>query len=100
MSNREQYAPGPAAGADVKKDGDAWTLVLVRELRHPPALVWRALTDPKELAEWAPRLCELAAEASEPAADLRGSVEYKRDLVRVLTARALRTALQRAAAAH
>jgi aerobic carbon-monoxide dehydrogenase medium subunit len=38
---------------------------------------------------------ELAAEASEPAADLRGSVEYKRDLVRVLTARALRRALER-----
>jgi carbon-monoxide dehydrogenase medium subunit len=39
----------------------------------------------------------LAAEASEPAADLRGSVEYKKDLVRVLTARALRRALARAA---
>jgi aerobic carbon-monoxide dehydrogenase medium subunit len=41
------------------------------------------------------RAAELAAEASEPAADLRGSVEYKRDLVRVLTARALRRALER-----
>ena len=28
--------------------------VLVRELRHPPAKVWQALTDPKELREWAP----------------------------------------------
>jgi aerobic carbon-monoxide dehydrogenase medium subunit len=35
----------------------------------------------------------LAAEASEPAEDLRGSVAYKRDLVRVLTGRALRRAL-------
>ena len=42
------------------------------------------------------RAAELAAEASEPAADLRGSVEYKKDLVRVLTARALRKALERA----
>jgi carbon-monoxide dehydrogenase medium subunit len=42
------------------------------------------------------RAAELAAEASEPAADLRGSVDYKRDLVRVLTARALRKALERA----
>jgi aerobic carbon-monoxide dehydrogenase medium subunit len=41
------------------------------------------------------RAAELAAEASEPAADLRGSVEYKRDLVRVLTARALRRTLER-----
>jgi carbon-monoxide dehydrogenase medium subunit len=39
---------------------------------------------------------QLAAEASDPAADLRGSVEYKRDLVRVLTGRAIRRALERA----
>ena len=38
----------------------------------------------------------LAAESSEPSADLRGPVEYKKDLVRVLTARALRKALERA----
>jgi len=54
MSNRETYAPGPAAGARVEKNNDAWTLVLVRELRHPPAMVWEALTDPAQLAEWAP----------------------------------------------
>jgi carbon-monoxide dehydrogenase medium subunit len=42
------------------------------------------------------RAAKLAAEASQPAEDLRGSVEYKRDLVRVLTGRALRRALERA----
>lgn len=42
------------------------------------------------------RAAQLAADASEPAADLRGSIEYKKDLVRVLTARALRRALARA----
>jgi carbon-monoxide dehydrogenase medium subunit len=42
------------------------------------------------------RAAKLAAEAAQPAEDLRGSVEYKRDLVRVLTARALRRAIQRA----
>ena len=42
------------------------------------------------------RAAQLAAEASQPAEDLRGSVEYKRDLVRVLTGRALRRALERA----
>lgn len=42
----------------------------------------------------------LAAEAAEPAEDLRGSVEYKRDLVRVLTGRALRRAVQRASEAR
>ena len=36
------------------------------------------------------------AHASQPSADLRGSVEYKKDLVRVLTARALRKAIERA----
>jgi carbon-monoxide dehydrogenase medium subunit len=38
----------------------------------------------------------LAAGAAQPSEDLRGSVEYKKDLVRVLTARALRKALARA----
>jgi carbon-monoxide dehydrogenase medium subunit len=38
----------------------------------------------------------LAAKDSQPTADLRGSVEYKRALVRVLTQRALQQALQRA----
>jgi len=54
MSSREKYMPGPAAGADVKKEGETWTLVLVRELRHPPATVWQALTDPAQLSQWAP----------------------------------------------
>ena len=55
MTNREQqYAPGPAGGAQVRKDGEKWTLILVRELRHAPEKVWQALTDPKHLREWAP----------------------------------------------
>jgi carbon-monoxide dehydrogenase medium subunit len=37
-----------------------------------------------------------AAEEAEPTEDIRGTVEYKRDLVRVLAARALRKALERA----
>jgi uncharacterized protein YndB with AHSA1/START domain len=54
MSNREKFTPGPAAGAKVEKDGEKWTLVLVRDLRHAPAKVWSALTDPDQLREWAP----------------------------------------------
>ena len=54
MIEHEQYAPGPARGAQVKKDGDKWTLILVRELRHSPEKVWQALTDPANLREWAP----------------------------------------------
>jgi len=54
MTNPAKYEPGPAAGADVQKDGDRWTLILVRQLRHEPALVWQALTDPAQLSQWAP----------------------------------------------
>jgi len=48
MSSRAQYAPGAARGAEVRRDGDRWTLILVRELRHPAKDVWEALTDPEE----------------------------------------------------
>jgi uncharacterized protein YndB with AHSA1/START domain len=54
MTSREQYAPGAASGAEIRKDGANWTLVLVRDLRHPPAKVWKALTEPEQLREWAP----------------------------------------------
>ncbi len=54
MLDREQYAPGPANLARVQKDGEKWTLILVRELRHSPEKVWEALTDPTQLREWAP----------------------------------------------
>src|SRR5580658_3242575 len=46
--------PGEANLAQVHKDGDKWTLILVRELRHSPEKVWEALTDPVHLREWAP----------------------------------------------
>src|SRR5579864_887820 len=54
MIDREQYEPGPASGAQVRRDGEKWTLILVRELRHSPEKVWHALTDPAHLREWAP----------------------------------------------
>ncbi|HEX3684910.1 MAG TPA: SRPBCC domain-containing protein [Bryobacteraceae bacterium] len=54
MTDHEQYTPGPASGAEVQKNGEKWTLILVRELRHAPEKVWQALTDPAHLREWAP----------------------------------------------
>lgn len=54
MTTRQQYAPGPASGARVEKNGEQWTLIIVRELHHAPEKVWRALTDPNELRDWAP----------------------------------------------
>jgi uncharacterized protein YndB with AHSA1/START domain len=54
MTARAQYTPGPANMAHVEKDGEKWTLVLVKELRHSPEIVWEAITDPVQLREWAP----------------------------------------------
>src|SRR5437868_13818375 len=59
MTDREQYTPGPARGAQIRKDRgqngeEKWTLILVRELRHSPEKVWQAITDPAHLREWAP----------------------------------------------
>jgi uncharacterized protein YndB with AHSA1/START domain len=57
--NREQYTPGPASGAQIRKGRgkhgeEKWTLILVRELCHSPEKVWQAITDPAHLREWAP----------------------------------------------
>ena len=59
MTDRALYTPGPASGAQIRKDRgqngeEKWTLILVRELRHSPEKVWEALTDPVHLREWAP----------------------------------------------
>jgi carbon-monoxide dehydrogenase medium subunit len=55
------------------------------------ALIGQALND--EVLEAAGRA---AAEECDPSNDLRGTVEYKRDLTRVLTKRAVRRAVERA----
>src|SRR5579862_3537093 len=54
MTDRDQYTPGPARGVEVRKHGEKWTLILVRELRHSPEKVWQALTNPEQVREWAP----------------------------------------------
>ncbi len=54
VATRADYQPGAAIDADVRRDGSRWTLVFVRQLRHPPSKVWLALTDPSSLREWAP----------------------------------------------
>ena len=52
--DRDEYQPSPIANVAVEEEGDGATLVFVRELRHAPERVWRVLTDPAELREWAP----------------------------------------------
>lgn len=54
MTNRASYSPGPANIAHVEKDGDTWTLTVVRTMHHAPEKVWAALTDPAQLQQWAP----------------------------------------------
>lgn len=48
------YNPAPADANITNREGDLWTLVLVRELHHSPDRVWQALTDPDQLKEWSP----------------------------------------------
>jgi uncharacterized protein YndB with AHSA1/START domain len=48
------FEPSPIADASARPNGDRWTLVFVRDLRHSPAKVWAALTDPAQLGKWAP----------------------------------------------
>lgn len=55
------------------------------------ALVGKAIT-----AENIKAAGQAAAQECDPSSDLRGPVEYKRDLVRVITMRAIRTAVERA----
>lgn len=40
--------------AHAESTADGWVLVLERQLRHPPARVWAALTEPGQLEQWAP----------------------------------------------
>src|SRR5215813_13044957 len=63
MTDRDQYTPGPATGADIRKAGEKWTLILVKELRHSPEKVWEALTDPAHLREWAPFIVDASLNA-------------------------------------
>lgn len=68
MAHLPPYIPSLAYGAHVRKAGDKWTLILIRDLRHAPALVWQALTDPEQLRAWAP--FDVAGDLSTPGAPL------------------------------
>jgi uncharacterized protein YndB with AHSA1/START domain len=54
MNTRDTYTPGPATAARVQKEGDSWTLVITKDFKHAPEEVWRALTEPEQLRQWAP----------------------------------------------
>jgi uncharacterized protein YndB with AHSA1/START domain len=52
--SRTTFHPSPLAEVAYRTDGERWTLVFVRVLRHSPERVWAALTDPVQLRAWAP----------------------------------------------
>lgn len=58
----------------------------------------RALEGQAVTPDWIARAAELALEAARPISDQRGSADFRRHLVRVLTRRTLTTALARASA--
>jgi len=42
----------PAPSISTQSDGDRATLVVRRYLRHPPSVVWRAITEPEQIRQW------------------------------------------------
>jgi carbon-monoxide dehydrogenase medium subunit len=83
-----------AASGACERAGIALTNVGLTPIRAERAEAALSGVKPDEAA--IKHVAVLASEAAQPSADLRGSVEYKKDLIRVLTARALRKALERA----
>ena len=57
--NRSSFQPGPLADVDSSAAEDGrWTLLFVRDLRHPREKVWAALTEPAQLSEWSPYITD------------------------------------------
>jgi len=54
--NETTLGPGRLADVTLRSTDNRWTLIFSRNLRHPPAKVWAALTDPDQLVRWAPFL--------------------------------------------
>ncbi|MGW1024567.1 SRPBCC family protein [Streptomyces sp. NPDC002577] len=48
------FTPSPPAEVECQAGQGRWILVFTRGLRHPPRTVWDALTEPAQLAAWAP----------------------------------------------
>jgi carbon-monoxide dehydrogenase medium subunit len=83
-----------SADGSIERVGIALTAVGPTPIRATEAerFLLKKKPDAKTIAEAA----RLAGQAASPSADRRGSVEYKREMARVLTARALAKAVERA----
>jgi carbon-monoxide dehydrogenase medium subunit len=78
----------------ISQAGIGLTSVSSRNLRAVAAE--QALSGQEPSAQVIADAARLAAEAAEPKDDIRGSAAYKKDMVRVLLQRGLRTAIDRA----
>ncbi len=85
---------GDRAGGEVARAGIALTNAGPTPVRAAEAERYLVGKQPSE--ETIAEAARLAGAAATPSADRRGKVEYKREMARVLTARALRRAIQRA----
>ncbi|GAA1885128.1 SRPBCC family protein [Asanoa iriomotensis] len=64
----ETYEPSTLADARAEQATDGrWTLVFIRDFPHPTARVWRALTKPADLGEWAPYTADRDLDTTGPA---------------------------------
>ena len=50
-----EYAVDDAELGTLAREGDRWTLTFTRHLPHPQDRVWRAVTEPEQLAAWFPQ---------------------------------------------
>jgi carbon-monoxide dehydrogenase medium subunit len=82
------------AGGEIQKVGIGLTAVGPTPLKATAAEKFLQGKKPDDAAIG--EAARLAASASSPSADRRGTVEYKKEMVRVLTGRALRRAVERA----
>jgi carbon-monoxide dehydrogenase medium subunit len=82
------------AGGEVARAGIGLTAAGPKPIRAAEAEA--ALTGRRPTGDVIAEAARLAAAATSPSADRRGSVEYKREMARVLTARALKKAIERA----
>ena len=64
------FDPGPLAGVSYRHEADRWTLVFVRRFAHPPEAVWAALTDPAQIAAWAPYTVDPDDDRDDPLAEV------------------------------
>jgi hypothetical protein len=54
MVTQNNFDPGVLSEVECHANENKWTLVFIRNLRHPPEKVWAALIDPAHLVKWTP----------------------------------------------